>query len=54
MMNFYRITYETKSIDSKYKKYFFVWAETQAKAINRFCLTSGNKRVSILSVYKMR
>ena len=54
MMHFYKITYETKSVDGNYKKDFFVWAQTQVKAISRFCSTSGNKRVSIVSIYKMR
>lgn len=52
-MHRYRITFKRKTIDSYTVNNFFVYATTQAKAVNRFCKTTGYNRTAIISVYKM-
>lgn len=52
-MPFYCIIFMRQFEDDNTEHSFFVYAETKQKAIQRFCVTTGYKKASIISVYEM-
>lgn len=52
-MPFYCIIFMRQFEDDNTEHSFFVYAETKQKAIQRFCITTGYKKASIISVYEM-